>query len=88
MAIMLLSLLVGAGVKELVKLTSNNTSDKAIVVSTESTSMHNTASPFVLETVNADLDCAGQSIVERDSVEIETEGPTKPRVESTYLDDS
>lgn len=88
MAIMLLSLLVGAGVKELVKLTSNDTSDKTAVVSTESTSMHNTVSPFVMETVNADLDCAGQSTVERDSVEIETEGPTKQRVESTYLDDS
>lgn len=88
MAIMLVSLIVGAGVKKLVEITSNDTSDKTVVVSTESTSMHNTVSPFVLETVDADLDCAGQSTVERDSVEIETEGPTKRRVESTYLDDS
>lgn len=88
MAIMLISLIVGAGVKKLVKIIDDNSPEKTVVISTKSASMHNTVSPFVLETVNADLDCAGQSTVERDSVEIETEGPTKERRESAYLDDS
>ncbi len=90
MAIMLISLLVGAGVKELVDITNDDiTSEKTAVVSTESTSMHSSISPFVLEDTVAIPDCASKKIVERDSVEIEAEGvPTKQRVKSSYIDDS
>lgn len=91
MAIMLISLLVGAGVKELVDITNDDiTSEKTAVVSTESTPMHSSIFPFVLlEDTVAILDCASKEIVERDSVEIEAEGvPTKQRVKSSYIDDS
>lgn len=90
MAIMLISLLVGAGVKKLVDITNDDiTSEKIAVVSTESTPMHSSISPFVLEDTVAIPDCASKEIVERDSVEIEAEGvPTKQRVKSSYIDDS
>ena len=90
MAILVIGLLVGAGVKELVDITNDDiTSEKTAVVSTESTPMHSSISPFVLEDTVAIPDCASKEIVERDSVEIEAEGvPTKQRVKSSYIDDS
>lgn len=86
MAILLISLLVGAGIK--VALSENTeTPEKTVVIPTDSVPMHNTT-PFVVEIVDANLDCAGEGITERDSVEIEAGGLPTTRQECAFIDDS
>lgn len=87
-ATLLISLLVGAGLKVTINQINSYNPEKAAVVSTRSTSTHNSTSPFVLEKVDANLDCASKNIVERDSVETEAEGLPTMRVKKEYQDDS
>ena len=84
MAILAVSALVGAGVKQAIA----STPEKATVVSTEAVPMQDSISPFVLENTAARLDPAGKEIAARDSVEIEVEGLPTVRNEVSIQDDS
>lgn len=86
MAILAVSVIVGAGVKTAVA--SSNTSEKATVVSTKVTPTRDSISPFVLENTDACLDPVSKEIVTRDSVETEVEGLPTERLEVDIIDDS
>ena len=85
MIILLLGLIVGAGIKAIVK---KFVPEKAEVVSTEVTPMSVNTTPFVLESVAASLEPAGKDIVTRDSVEAESEGLPTTLINVSYQDDS
>lgn len=84
MAILAVSALVGAGVKQAIA----STPEKATVVSTKAVPMQDSISPFVLENTAACPDPAGKEIAARDSVEIEVEGLPTVRNEVSIQDDS
>ena len=86
MAILAVSVIVGAGVKETV-VKAASTPEKATVVSTKVTPTQSSISPFT-ENANACLDSVSQENVTRDSVETEVEGLPTVREEIGYLDDS
>lgn len=87
MAILAVSVIVGAGVKETV-VKAASTPEKATVVSTSVTPTQSSLSPFVLEKTDACLDSVSQENVTRDSVETEVEGTPTKLIEVGYIDDS
>lgn len=87
MAILAVSVIVGAGVKETV-IKAASTPEKATVVSTKVTPTQSSLSPFVLEKTDACLDSASQENVTRDSVETKVEGTPTVLEEVGYIDDS
>ena len=87
MAILAVSALVGAGIKHSVS-TTENMPEKATVVSTNVTPMQSNTSPFILESIDACLDSAGQETVTRDSVETQVEGASTELGNVDYIDDS
>ena len=87
MAILAVSVIVGAGVKETV-VKAASTPEKATVVSTKAVPTQRNLPPFVLEETNACLDSVSQENTARDSVETEVEGLPTVRKEIGYLDDS
>lgn len=87
MAILAVSAIVGAGVKETV-VKAASTPEKATVVSTNVTPTQSSLSPFVLEETDACLDSVSQENVTRDSVETEVEGTSTVIKEVGYIDDS
>lgn len=86
MAMLAFGLIVGYSAKSAAT-TANDDAEKTVVVSTDSTSTHS-ASPLVLEKVDARLDYASKNKVDRDSVETETEGLLTSLNESEFIDDS
>lgn len=86
MAMLAFGLIVGYSVKSAATV-ADNTAEKTVVVSTDSTSTYST-SPFVLEKVDARLDYTSKNKVDRDSVDTETEGLPTERTESAFIDDS
>ena len=87
MAILAVSVIVGAGVKETV-VKAASTPEKATVVSTKAVPTQSSLSPFVLEKTNACLDSVSQENTARDSVETKVEGVPTVIEEVGYLDDS
>ena len=87
MAILAVSVIVGAGVKETV-VKAASTPEKATVVSTKAVPTQSSLSPFVLEKTNACLDSVSQENIARDSVETEVEGTPTIVEEIGYIDDS
>ena len=87
MAILAVSAIVGAGVKQSI-VKAFSTPEKTTVVSTEVTPTQSNISPFVLEDIDACLDSVSKEIVTRDSVETEVEGVPTVIEEVGYLDDS
>lgn len=87
MAILAFGLIVGTGVKSAVEHTAD-APEKTVVVSTESIPMHSNTSPFVLENVDANLDCASKDTMDCDTVATGAEGLPTMRVESDIIDDS
>ena len=87
MAILAVSAIVGAGVKETV-VKAASTPEKATVVSTIAGPTQSSISPFVVEDTVANLDSVSQASTARDSVETEVEGLPTVREKVGYLDDS
>lgn len=89
MAALAIGLIVGAGVKTAVAQVTATSPEKTIVVSTESTPMYNTVTPFVTEpAVVTYPDCTSEDKVDRDSVDTEVEGIPTVNKERDYEDDS
>lgn len=84
MAILAVSALVGAGVKQAIASTPN----KATVVSTEAVPTQDSISPFVLEDTVACPDPVSKEKTARDSVETEVEGLPTVLIENGIQDDS
>lgn len=88
MAILALSLVVGAGARQLYN-KYIATPEKAAVVTVEPTPMHNSNTPVVWSVLPCNQDCAGQEdTVGCDSTVTEAEGLPTGEIESEYLDDS
>ena len=84
MAILAVSALVGAGVKQAIA----STPDKATVVSTKAVPTQDGISPFVLEDTVACPDPVSKEKTARDSVETEVEGLPTVLIENGIQDDS
>lgn len=84
MAILAVSALVGAGVKQAIA----STPDKATVVSTKAVPTQDGISPFVLEDTVACPDPVSKEKAARDSVETEVEGLPTVLIENGIQDDS
>lgn len=84
MAILAVSALVGAGLKQAIA----STPEKTTVVSTEAVPTQDGISPFVLEDTVACPDPVSKEITARDSVETDVEGEPTVRIEIGYIDDS
>lgn len=83
MAILAVSALVGAGVKQAIASTPN----KATVVSTEAVPTQDGINLYKIDTV-ACPDPVSKEITARDSVETDVEGEPTVRIEVGYIDDS
>ena len=87
MAILAVSVIVGAGLKQSIEKYFNQP-EKATVVSTKVTPTQSSIAPFVLESTDACLDSVSQETVTRDSVETQVEGTPTVLKEVSYIDDS
>ena len=88
MAIMLISLLVGAGVKEVYK-ECTSTPEKAAVVTVESAPTYSSNTPVVWNVLPCNQDYTSkENKAERDSTVTEAEGLPTARTESKFIDDS
>lgn len=88
MAVLVIGLLVGAGVKVAVnKITATTSPEKTVVIEKCSEYSTHTSTPFVLETGLAKLECASKN-QRSDNFSTETEGiPTLP-ISTAGIDDS
>lgn len=87
MAILAVSVIVGAGLKQSIEKYFNQP-EKATVVSTEAAPIQSSITPFVLENTDACLDSEGKDIAARDSVETQLEETPTVLNEVGYIDDS
>ena len=83
MAILAVSALVGAGLKQAIA----STPEKTTVVSTEAVPTQDSINLYKIDTV-ACPDPVSKEITARDSVETEVEGEPTVRIEVGYIDDS
>lgn len=84
-ALMVLGLIVGAGVKYTVLAA---TPEKATVATEISVPTHNDTTSLVLNVMPAVLDCASKEVTESDNSVAEVEGLPTVRQKCSYIDDS